>query len=142
LRELRRVTRAEGKLFFSTHNLAAIERAFSLGRLARDLRAGRSPARYVAALAKRLPAQALQRIGNPPPRRLRDRDRYVVSKRWPPLAPVTSYHSSARETIRQCADAGWELERMLLPSGEPVPPGDGDLREPLWLNFLCRAVGR
>jgi ubiquinone/menaquinone biosynthesis C-methylase UbiE len=142
LREFRRVTRPGGVLFFSSHNLGAIAWAVSLRRLVGELRAGRSPIRYVAALAKRMPAQVLQRVGNPNPERLVRRDSILLNKRWPPRNPVTTYHVKTAEVRRQLRETGWELERVLLPSGEQIPyEASLELREPLWLNFLARARG-
>jgi SAM-dependent methyltransferase len=141
LREMRRVCRPGGFLFFSSHNLPAIGRAFSFRRLLRELRDGRSALRYAAAVTKRMPAQVLQRVGNPSPRLLEDRERVLVSKRWPPRAPVSTYHVAPAEVRRQLGETGWELERVVLPSGDEIPYEESHrLRDPLWLNFLARAV--
>jgi ubiquinone/menaquinone biosynthesis C-methylase UbiE len=142
LREFRRLTRAGGVLFFSSHNLGAIAWTVSLRRLVRELRAGRSPVRYVAAVAKRMPAQVLQRVGNPSPSHLVRRDAVLLNKRWPPRNPVTTYHVKPVEVRRQLGATGWDLERVLLPSGEEIAyEASLELREPLWLNFLARARG-
>ena len=139
LAELARVSRPGGVLFFSSHNLSAIDSAISLRGLVHEMWSNRRPARRIPAIAKRLPSRMLQRVGNPSPRALLERDWAIVSKRWPPWAPATIYQAKPTEVRRQLDAVGFDLERMILPDGEGIAYEDAlELPEPLWLNYLAR----
>lgn len=139
LREISRVCRPGGRFLFSSHNLDAIENALSPACLVRQLWATRSPTRFPLSVVRRAPPRLLRRLVNPRPQRLLSQRHAWVSTGWPPGSPCGTYHVTPAEVRRQIEEVGFNLESVLLPSGEEVRHEESlGRRHDLWLNFLCR----
>ncbi len=142
LKEMARVCRPQGWLYLSTHNLASIHFALSLRQRLNELRSERSHLRLPLALAKRIPERVFEKLANPSPRVLAERDHAFLVESWPWPRLSRMYYAQPAEVLRQLQGAGFTPVTAIGADGRDLGLGDGlaEARD-LWLHYLGRRQG-
>ncbi len=144
---LRPLLEPDGRLIFSSHNLAHLDRADGSGGAGHS-RAGAGAGR---AMVSRLSELSVRRVAGAVvrgPRRAANRRRlrglahrgagYAIVNDESHDYALLHYYVGRDEQQRQLAELGYELLECLDPDGVPV--GSGDSGRGPWLHYVARAV--